>query len=167
MTGVGTVRRVRDPNEVSPGLWIIGICSAVTILVIMVAAIRTGIAALGNPSDRGAANETLWRVAGLLGGRYRDRREIPWYRRPAQYGAVDGSLSGFDYDLMIMPWNAEDCGGSAMLRLRTRRDGLDRRTRWDRVIFSPEHVFHWPDRGTPEGLADFVRRTVADIDPRE
>jgi hypothetical protein len=43
--------------------------------------------------------------------------EYPRYRRPAQYGAVEGSLGDLGCQLSIMPWNTEDAG-SAMLRIR-------------------------------------------------
>jgi hypothetical protein len=100
----------------------------VVLLVILVPVIRLGIAALGTSGDRAAANETLRSAAGFLGGRFRDRRDYPWYRRPALYGAVEGDLGDLGYEVNIMPWNAEDAGGSAMLRIRSRRAAGSRAT---------------------------------------
>jgi hypothetical protein len=60
-----------------------------------------------------------------------------------------------------MPWNAEDAAGSAMLRIRSR---AGRRLAGDRpevVIFTPEHVWHWPDLADPAALADFARQALA------
>jgi hypothetical protein len=69
LSGSGTVRRVRD--AVSPGLWVVGILSAVLVVALTVAAIWTGFWGLGTPRDRAAANQALQVVAGLLGGRFR------------------------------------------------------------------------------------------------
>jgi hypothetical protein len=74
---------------------------------------------LGTPRDRAAANELLQLTAVLLGGRFRDRREYPWYRRPAQYGGIEGELGGLEYELRLMPRNAEWCAGAAMLQIRS------------------------------------------------
>ena len=60
--------------------WFLLILFAVVLLVILVPLIRLGIAALGTPGDRAAADETLRCAAGFLAGRFRDRREYPWYR---------------------------------------------------------------------------------------
>jgi hypothetical protein len=51
-------------------LWLIGVCSAVVLLVVLVAMVMLSIAALGSPRDRAAADETLRRAAGRLGGRF-------------------------------------------------------------------------------------------------
>ena len=55
--------------------WFLLIVLAAVLLVILVSVIRLGIAALGTPDDRAAANETLQCVAGFLGARFRDRRD--------------------------------------------------------------------------------------------
>jgi len=73
------------------------------VLGIVVVMVRLSIKALGTPADRAAGNQLLQQTAALLGGRYRDRQEIPWYRRPAQYGAVEGELDGMTYHLLLMP----------------------------------------------------------------
>jgi hypothetical protein len=52
--------------------WFLLILFAVVLLVILVPVIWLGIAALGTPGDRAAANETLRCAAGFLGGRFRD-----------------------------------------------------------------------------------------------
>jgi len=38
--------------------------------------------------------------------------------RPAQYGAIEGELCGLEYELYLMPRNAEDCGGAAIVQIR-------------------------------------------------
>jgi hypothetical protein len=87
---------------------IFDIVGGAVVLAILVGAVRSGISALGTPHDRSAGNETLRHTAALLAGRFQEREEIPWYRRPAQYGAVEGELDGLRYQLYLMPWNAED-----------------------------------------------------------
>jgi hypothetical protein len=109
----GTVRAVRDHDSVSAGLVIFGIVGGAVVLAILVGAVRSGISALGTPHDRSAGNEALRYTAALLGGRFQEREEIPWYRRPAQYGTVEGELDGLRYQLYLLPWNTEDAGGSA------------------------------------------------------
>ena len=141
--------------------WLLLILIVVVLLAILVPVIRLGIAALGTPADRTAANETLQRLAVLLGGRYRDRREYPWYRRPAQYGAVEGDLGNVGYEVTIMPWNTEDAGGSAMLRIWSQAARRHAGDRPDRVIFTPEHAWHWPDLADPAALAQFARQALA------
>lgn len=141
------------------GELVLGVCSGAAILVIVVAAVRVGIAALGTPGDRAAVNRTLRHAAGLLGGRYRDRSEYPWYRRPAQYGVVEGALGGVGYELHVLPWNTEDHGGAAMLRIRPGR-GRPAGGRPELVVFSAGG-WHWPDLADPETLADFVRRAIS------
>jgi hypothetical protein len=100
-------------------------------------------------------------TAVLLGGRYRDRRDYPWYRRPAQYGAIEGELGGLEYEVQLMPRNAEDCAGAAMLEIRwwpaRPLTGAGSGLR----IFTPEQVWHWPDRAGPGALADYVRNAIA------
>ncbi len=152
---------VREPTAVPVGLLIIGICSVALLVVILAAVISMSVAALGTPGDRAAANETLRRTADLLGGRFRDRREYPWYRRPAQYGGVEGDAGEVEYELYIMPWDAEDCGGSAMLRIRSRHRGPLVRNRSELVIFTSERAWHWPDLADPHALADLVHHAIA------
>ena len=122
-----------------------------------------GIKALGTSSDRAAGNQMLQFTAVLLGGRFRDRTEYPWYRRPAQYGAVEGELCGLEYGLYLMPWNAEDCGGAAMLHIRPQRDRPPAGSVSGRVIFTTEEEWHWPDRADPAALADYVRQAIAAV----
>jgi hypothetical protein len=143
--------------------WLL-ILFAVVLLVILVPVIRLGIAALGTPGDRAAGNETLRCAAGFLGGQFRDRREYPWYRRPAQYGAVEGDLGDLRYEVNIMPSNAEDAGGSAMLRIRSRAGRKLAGGRPELVIFTPERVWHWPDLADPATLAGYVRQAIATED---
>jgi len=96
-------------------LLIAGICAGVGVLGITATVLWVGIWGLGTARDRAAANQLLQLTAVLLGGRFRDRREYPWYRRPAQYGSVEGELGGLEYELQLMPRNAEGCDGAAML----------------------------------------------------
>jgi hypothetical protein len=89
---------------------VVGILSGVGVVAVTVAAVWSGIWGMGSPRDRAAANQMLQAVAGLLGGRFLDRGEYPWYLRPAQYGAVQGELGGLgdlQYELNLMPRNAE------------------------------------------------------------
>jgi hypothetical protein len=158
---------VHDPAAVSPGLWVIGILSAVLVVALTVAAVWTGFWGLGTPRDRAAANQTLQVVAGLLGGRFRDRLDYPWYRRPAQYGAVEGELGGLGdlpYELHLMPRNAEDVPGAAMLRIRTLQGPRLAGGRSELVVFSPDRLWHWPDLADPGTLASWVRETIATVD---
>lgn len=144
--------------------WFLLILFTVVLLVILVPVIRLGIAALGTPGDRAAANETLRCAAGFLGGRFRERREYPWYRRPAQYGAVEGDLGDLGYEVNIMPWNTEDAGGRAMLRIRSRAGRRLAGGRPELVILAPEQVWHWPDMADPATLAGYVRQAIATVD---
>jgi hypothetical protein len=157
----GTVRGVRDPNSVSVGLVIIGIVSAAGVLAMTGASFWLGIKALGTPHDRSAGNETMRYVAALLGGRFREREEIPWYRRPAQYGAVDGELDGLRYELYLMPWNAEDCGGSAMLHIHAQPGSRLADGKSERKFFTPEQVWHWPDLADSGTLVGYIRQAMA------
>ena len=120
-------------------------------------------AAMGNPGDRAAANQMLQLTAVLLGGRFRDRREYPYLLRPAQYGAVEGELSGLEYELYLMPRNAEDCGGAAMLRIRPQPGRQLPGKERGLGVFTPEQMWHWPDLADPGTLADFVRQTIATV----
>ena len=144
--------------------WLLLIVFVGVLLAILVPVIRLGIAALGTPADRAAANGTLRLAAVLLGGRYLDRREYPWYRRPAQYGAVEGDLGNVGYQVTIMPWNTEDAGGSAMVRIRSRAGSGLAGGRAQVVVFSPEHVWHWPDLADPAALADYARQAISAAD---
>jgi hypothetical protein len=118
---------------------------------------------LGSPGDRAAANQMLQRTAELLGGRFRDRDEYPYLRRPAQYGAIEGELSALEYQLYLMPRNAEDCGGAAMLHIQSPQGRpLPGRGR-GLTVFTSEEVWHWPDRADPGALAGFIRQTIATV----
>lgn len=130
------------------------------VLGIVAVMVRLSIKALGTPADRAAGNQLLQRTAALLGGRYRDRREIPWHRRPAQYGVVEGELDGMTYHLFLMPWNAEDCGGAAMLSIAA-GPGKPVSPDTGQVVFTPSETFHWPDRADPGVLASYVREAIA------
>jgi hypothetical protein len=140
---------------------IVAICAGAVVLVMTGTMVWLGIKALGTPRDRAAANQMLQVTAVLLGGRFRERREYPWYWRPAQYGAIEGELDRLEYDLLLMPWNAEDCGGAALLQIRLPEGsplaGKGRGLR----IFTPEWAWHWPDRADPGALADYVRQAIA------
>ena len=144
--------------------WFILILLIVVLLAILVPVIRLGIAALGTPGDRARANETLRCAAGSLGGQFRDRHEYPWYRRPAQYGAIEGDLGDLRYEVTIMPWNAEVADGSAMLRIRSRAGRRLPGNRPELIIFTPEQVWHWPDLADPAALAGYVRQAIATVD---
>jgi hypothetical protein len=143
-------------------LLIADIGAGAAVLAGTVSAALLGIrAALGTPGDRAAANQMLQLTAVLLGGWFRDRRDYPWHRRPAQYGAIEGELRGLEYELYLMPQNAEDCGGAAMLQIYSppgrplpgKGGGLR--------VFTPEQVWHWPDLADPSTLAGFVRQAIA------
>lgn len=151
----------------SPVLWVVGILIGAVVVALMVTAVWTGFAGLGTRRDRAAANQTLQLVAGLLGGRFRDRLDYPWYRRPAQYGAVEGELGGLgdlQYELHLMPRNSEYCPGSAMLRIRSLQGPRLAGGQSGLVVFSPERLWHWPDRADPGTLAGWVRETIATVD---
>ncbi len=157
----GTVRAVRDHNSVSAGLVIFGVVGGAVVLAIIVGAVRSGISALGTPHDRSAGNEAMRYTAALLGGRFQEREEIPWYRRPAQYGAVEGELDGLRYQLYLLPWNTEDAGGSAMLHIRSQPGSRLADGRTEQKFFTPERIWHWPDLADPGTLADYVRQAIA------
>jgi hypothetical protein len=135
-------------RAVPAALVIAGICAGVGVLGITGAAVWAGIWGLGTPRDRAAANQMLRLTAVLLGGRFRDRREYPWYRRPAQYGAVEGELGELgelEYELQIRaPRGRALAGGAPGLR-----------------VFTPERVWHWPNLADPGTLAGYVRQAVA------
>ena len=120
-------------------------------------------AAGGTPDDRAAANQMLQLTAVLLGGRFRDRREYPYIRRPAQYGAIEGELCGLEYVLFLMPRNAEDCGGAALLQIRPPQGRPFPGKGHGLTVFTAEEVWHWPDLADPGTLADFVRQTIAAV----
>jgi hypothetical protein len=140
---------------------VLAICAGAGVLIFTGAMIRLGVKALGTPADRAAGNQMLQSTAGLLGGRFRDRTEYPWYLRPAQYGAVRGELFGLEYELYLMPWNAEDCGGAAMLVIQPRPDRPPAGHASGRAVFTPEEIWHWPDRADPAILAGYVRQAIA------
>jgi hypothetical protein len=148
-------------DGVSPALVIVGICAGVGVLGITGAAIWAGIWGLGTSRDRAAANQMLRLTAVLLGGRFRDRLEYPWYRRPAQYGAIEGELGELEYELQLMPRNAEDCAGAAMLEIRSPRGRALAGGGPGLRVFTAEGVWHWPNLADPGTLADYVRQAVA------
>jgi hypothetical protein len=146
---------------------VLGILSGAGVVALTVAAVWTGIWGMGSPRDRAAANRMLQAVAGLLGGRFLDRLEYPWYRRPAQYGAVQGELGrlgDLQYELNLMPRNAEYDPGAAMLRIRSLQGPRLAGGQSELVVFSPERLWHWPDRADPGALASWVRETIATVD---
>jgi hypothetical protein len=143
-------------------LLIAAICAGAVVLVFTGAMVWLGIKALGTPADRAAANQALQLTAVLLGGRFRDRRDYPWYRRPAQHGAVEGELCGLEYGLYLMPWNAEDCGGAAMLAIRPPQDRAPAGHGSGWRVFTPDELWHWPGRADPDILAGYVRQAMAD-----
>ena len=132
------------------------------VLGTVVVLVRLSIKALGTPADRAAGNQLLQQTAALLGGRFVDRREIVWHRRPAQYGVVEGELDGMAYHLYLMPWNAEDCGGAAMLAIAP-STGQPVRPDTGQVVFTPSETFHWPDSADPGVLASYVREAIAAV----
>jgi hypothetical protein len=129
------------------------------VLGIVVVMVRLSIKALGTPAGRAAGNQLLQQTAALLGGRYRDRQEIPWYRRPAQYGVVEGELDGMTYQLHLMPWNAEDCGGAAMLSIAA-GPGKPVSPDTGQVVFTPRD-FPLAGPRHPGVLASYVREAIA------
>ena len=94
-------------------------------------------------------------------GLVKEREEIPWYRRPAQYGTVEGELDGLRYQLYLMPWNTEDAGGSAMLHIRSQPGSRLADGKTEQNFFTPERVWHWPDLADPGTLTDYVRLAIA------
>jgi hypothetical protein len=140
---------------------IIGICAGAVVLGITATAIWAGIWGLGTPRDRAAANQMLQHTAVLLGGRFRDRREYPWYRRPAQYGGIEGELGGLEYELQLMPRNAEDCAGAAMLQIRSPPGRSPAEGGPGLRVFTPVRAWQWPDLADPGTLAGYVRQTIA------
>ena len=120
-------------------------------------------AARGAPGDRAAANQMLQLTAVLLGGRFRDRREYPYHRRPAQYGAIEGELCGLEYVLFLMPGNAEDCGGAALLQILPPQGRPLPGKGHGLTVFTPEEEWRWPDLADPGTLAGFVRQTIAAV----
>jgi hypothetical protein len=143
-------------------LLIVGICASGAVLGLTGIAFWLGIRGLGTPRDRAAANQMLQLTAVHLGGRFRDRHEYPWHRRPAQYGAIEGEHCGLQYEVQLMPWNAEDCGGAAMLQIRSPQDLLLAGKGPGLTVFTPESVWHWPDLADPAMLAGYVRQAIAD-----
>ena len=148
-------------QAVSAVLLIVGICAVAVVLGITATAIWAGVWGLGTPRDRAAANELLQLTAVLLGGRFRDRREYPWYRRPAQYGGIEGELGGLKYELQLMPRNAEWCAGAAMLEIRSLEGRSLAGGGPGLRVFTPERVWHWPDLADPATLAGYVRQAIA------
>jgi len=145
-------------------LWIVLVVLVAIIVFILVGAYWESFAALGTPRDRAAANQAMQATADLLGGRFQDRLEHPWYARPRQYGTVAGQLSGLGYELRLLPRNTEDWAGQVMLTIRppegARRPGGGR----DLRAVTPEEVWHWPDRADPGTLASYVRETIAAVE---
>jgi hypothetical protein len=65
--------------------------------------------------------------------------------------------------MYLMPRNAEDCGGAAMLQIQSPQGRpLPGRGR-GLTVFTSEEVWHWPDRADPGALADFVRQAIAAV----
>jgi hypothetical protein len=165
--GHGTVRGVHDPDAVSPWLWVVGALGGAVVVALTGAAVWAGFWGLGSARDRAAANQMLQAVAGLLGGRFRERDDYPWYRRPAQYGAVEGEHGGLGdlrYELQLMPRNSEYCPGAVMLRIRSLQGPRLAGGRSELRVFSPERLWHWPDLADPGTLAGWVHETVATVD---
>ena len=142
-------------------LLIVTICGGVAVLGITAIMIWVGVWGLGTPRDRAAANQLLQLTADLLGGRFRDRLEYPWYRRPAQYGGIEGELGGLQYELQLMPRNAEWCAGAAMLQIRSAEGRSLAGGGPGLSVFTPEGVWHWPDLADPGTLAGYVRHAIA------
>ena len=142
-------------------LLIVSICGGVGVLGFTATMVWVGIWGLGTPRDRAAANQLLRLTAVLLGGRFRDRRDYPWYRRPAQYGGVEGELGGLEYELQLMPRNSEWCAGAAMLQIRSREGRSLAGGGPGLRVFTPERVWHWPDLADPGTLAGYVRQAIA------
>ena len=151
-----------DPHAVPLGLLIVGGCAGAGVLGITAAAVWLGFWGLGTPADRAAANQTLQLTAGLLGGRFRDRRDYPGHQRPSQFGGVEGELGDLSCELFLMPRNAEDCAGAAMLRIYSRQGRQLTGGKHGLLFFTPEEVWHWPDRADPGTLAGYVRQHLAD-----
>ena len=165
--GMGAVpRRYRSYrgrlSAVPVVLLIATICAGAVVLAMTGAMVWLGVKALGTSADRAAGNQMLQLTAVELGGRFRDRLDYQWYRRPAQYGAIQGELCGLAYELYLMPWNAEDCGGAAMLHIQSRQDRALAGRESARTVFTPDEVWHWPERADPVILAGYVRRAIAD-----
>jgi len=125
-------------------LLIVTICAGVAVLGITAIMIWVGVWGLGTPR-----------------GRFRDRLEYPWYRRPAQYGGIEGELGGLEYELQLMPRNAEWCAEAAMLQIRSLEDRSLAGGGPGLRVFTPEGVWHWPDLADPGTLAGYVRHAIA------
>src|SRR5262249_2027341 len=137
----GRLQAVRRRQAEAAGELFLTLVLGAFVLGIVVGMVRLGIQALGTPADRAAGTQALQQTDAPLSGRYRDRLEIPWYGRPAQYGLVEGELDGMTYHLLLMPWNAEDCGGAGMLSIAA---GPGRPVSPDtgKVLFTPSETFH-------------------------
>jgi hypothetical protein len=83
---------------------------------------------------------------------------------PGPIRTVEGDLGDVGYEVNIMPWNTEDAGGSAMLRIWSRAGARAAGDRPERVIFAPEPGWHWPDLADPAALAAYVRQATAIVD---
>jgi len=68
------------------------------------------------------------------------------------FGVVGGAL---------VPWNAEDAGGSAMLHIRAQPGSRLADGGTEQKFFTPERVWHWPDLADPGTLAGYVRQAIA------
>ena len=75
---------------------------------------------------------------------------------------VEGELDGLAYQLLLMPWNAEDCGGAAMLAIAA-GPGQPARPVTGYRVFTPSGIFHWPDHADPGVLASYVREAIAAV----
>lgn len=74
---------------------------------------------------------------------------------------IEGELGGLEYELQLMPRNAEWCAGAAMLEIRSPEGRPPAGSGRGLRVFTPERVWHWPDLADPGTLAGYVRQAVA------
>jgi hypothetical protein len=154
---------VRGVNHASPAVLGLVIAALVAvILLILVGAYWDSFKAF-SPRDRAAGNHALRATADLLGARFRDRLEHPWYARPHQYGTVVGQLDGLGYELRLLLRNTEDWGGQVMLTIRAPKGARLPGGRRDLRAVTPQEVWHWPDQADPGTLASYVREAIAAV----
>jgi hypothetical protein len=148
-------------NHASPVVLGLVLVALVAVLLLILVAAYGDSFKVFSPRDRIAGNQALQATADLLGARFRDRLEYPWYARPVQYGTVEGQLDGLKYDLRLLLRNSEDWPGRVMLTIRPPKGSRlpgGRRELW---AVTPPEVWHWPDRADPEKLAVYVREAIA------